>query len=88
MCLAQGPQRSDAGEARTRSLSIWSQALYHWGTVLPHTQLSWALKFYNLKAGVDNKAQSNQQWLLRYGSWKMDRQTDAAKIISILISKI
>ena len=26
MCLAQGPQRSDAGEARTLSLS---QALYH-----------------------------------------------------------
>ena len=28
MCLAQGPQRSDAGEALTRSLSISSQALY------------------------------------------------------------
>ena len=32
MCLAQGPQRSDAGEARTRSLSVSSQALYHWAT--------------------------------------------------------
>ena len=35
MCLAQGPQRSDAGEARTHSLSVSSQALYpvlsgHW----------------------------------------------------------
>ena len=29
MCLAQGPQRSDAGEARTRGLSVSSQALYH-----------------------------------------------------------
>ena len=29
MCLAQGPQRSDTGEARTRSLSVSSQALYH-----------------------------------------------------------
>ena len=29
MCLAQGPQRSDAGEARTRCLSVSSQALYH-----------------------------------------------------------
>ena len=28
MCLAQGPQRSDAGEARTRGLSVSSQALY------------------------------------------------------------
>ena len=25
MCLAQGPQRSDAGEARTRGLSVSSQ---------------------------------------------------------------
>ena len=34
MCLAQGPQRSDAGEARTRGPSVLSQALYHWATVL------------------------------------------------------
>ena len=30
MCLAQGPQRSDTCEARTRGLSVSSQALYHW----------------------------------------------------------
>ena len=35
MCLAQRPQRSDAGEARTRSPSVSSQALYHWATALP-----------------------------------------------------
>ena len=35
MCLVQGPQRSDAGEARTRGLSISSQALYHWAAALP-----------------------------------------------------
>ena len=35
MCLAQGPQRSDAGEARTRGPSVSSQALYHWATALP-----------------------------------------------------
>ena len=35
MCLAQGTQRSDAGEARTRGPSVSSQALYHWATVLP-----------------------------------------------------
>ena len=35
MCLAQGPQRSDAGEAQTRSPSVSSQALYHWATALP-----------------------------------------------------
>ena len=36
MCLAQGPQHSDAGEARTRSPSVSSQAPYHWATVLPN----------------------------------------------------
>ena len=36
MCLAQGPQRSDAGEARTRGHLVSSQALYHWATALPH----------------------------------------------------
>ena len=35
MCLAQGPQRNDAGEARTRGPSASSQALYHWATALP-----------------------------------------------------
>ena len=39
MCLAQGPQRSDAGEARTRGPSVSSQALYHWATALPQTIL-------------------------------------------------
>ena len=29
MFLAQGPQRSDSGEARTRGPSVSSQALYH-----------------------------------------------------------
>ena len=32
MCLAQGPQCSDAGEAQTRGSSVSSQALYHWFT--------------------------------------------------------
>ena len=38
MCLAQGPQRSDAGEARTRGPSVSSQALYNWATALPPTK--------------------------------------------------
>ena len=35
MCLAQGPQRSDANEAQIRGPSISSQALYHWAIGLP-----------------------------------------------------
>ena len=35
MCLAQGPQRSEAGGARTRGPSVLSQALYHLATALP-----------------------------------------------------
>ena len=35
MCLAQGPQLSDAGEALTRGLSVSSQELYHGATALP-----------------------------------------------------
>ena len=35
MYLAQGPQHSDTGEARTRGPSVSSQALYHWATTLP-----------------------------------------------------
>ena len=37
MCLAQRQQRSDTGKARTRGLSVSSQALYHWATALPYT---------------------------------------------------
>ena len=37
MCLAQEPQHSDAGEARTRGPSVSGQALYHWATALPFT---------------------------------------------------
>ena len=35
MCLAQGPQRSDAGEAWTCGPLVLSQALYHCATVPP-----------------------------------------------------
>ena len=35
MCLAQGPQHSNASEAQTRDILVLSQALYHWATALP-----------------------------------------------------
>ena len=44
MCLAQGPQRSDAGEAQTRGPTVSSQALYHWATALP----IWLFRFWVL----------------------------------------
>ena len=44
MCLAQGPQRSDMGEAQTRGPSVSSQALYHWATAL-HVFLEQMLHF-------------------------------------------
>ena len=55
MCLTQGPQRSDAGEAQTRDLSVSSQALYHWATALPDLSVSsqalyhWATALPGLK---------------------------------------
>ena len=39
MCLAQEPQHSNAGEARTHGPSVSGQALYHWATALPQTQI-------------------------------------------------
>ena len=41
MCLAQGPQRSDADEARTRGPSVSSQALYQ---CVPYSLLLLAVK--------------------------------------------
>ena len=43
MCLAQGPQRSDSGEAGPRGPSVWSLALYHWATALPLSIFEWLL---------------------------------------------
>ena len=52
MCLAQGPQRSDAGEARTRGPSVSSQALYHWATALPGDQV-WDLQCMQLASYLE-----------------------------------
>ena len=53
MCLDQGPQRSDAVEARTRGLSVSSQALYHWATALPRRRWSWAELATSSLEGLD-----------------------------------
>ena len=39
MCLAQGPQHSDAGGARAPGPLVSSQALYRWATGLPSVKL-------------------------------------------------
>ena len=41
MCAAQGPQRSDAGEAQTHGPLVSSQALYYWATALPFICKYW-----------------------------------------------
>ena len=49
MCLAQGPQRSDDGEAPTQGPSVSSQALYHWATALPVNKKGlhgWSVPFF------------------------------------------
>ena len=48
MCLAQGPRRSDACEARTCGLSVSSQAFYDRATALP----IWALWASQIKLHV------------------------------------
>ena len=48
MCRAQGPQRSDAGEARPRGLSVSSQALYHWATALSLERIKHSNKLQQL----------------------------------------
>ena len=54
MCLAQGPQRSDAGEARTRGPSVSSRALYHKATALP-------LSLYGSDDFISYSAEKEQQ---------------------------
>ena len=60
MCLAQGPQHSDAGEAQTRGSSVSSQALYHWATALPLSYIYGHTKIIRhlcvTKQQVDNRA--------------------------------
>ena len=67
MCLAQGPQRSDAGEARTRGPSVSSQALYHWATAL---QKTWSILQYFWPALNDNWS-----WKPTYGLFESSRFT-------------
>ena len=67
MCLAQRPQRNDAGEAQTCGLSVSSQAIYHWATALPCPSLSWICGLCTgLLAEKINKIQMIQHRAIRY----------------------
>ena len=70
MCLAQGPQRIDAGEARTRGPSVSSQALYNWAAALPEYSMIVKLltehffEFLSLKEGCRGSSESTLVKLL------------------------
>ena len=65
MCLAQGPQRSDAGEARTRDPWVSSQALYHLATALREWLHEEELSAQGLVALCFGVARAVVQFLLR-----------------------
>ena len=48
MCLAQGPQRSDAGEAGTHGPLVSSQAIYHLATWLPFYKSKIVITFLSI----------------------------------------
>ena len=59
MCLAQGPQHSDAGEAGTRGPSVSRQALYHWATALPSKLLEYRIStVLEYRINIELKAES------------------------------
>ena len=61
MCLAQGPQHSDAGEDRTRGPSFSSQALYHLATALPNTCMNMNTNMNNNINITDNDDNRNSR---------------------------
>ena len=63
MCLAQGPQHSDACEAGTCRPSVPSQALYHCATALP------GHPFNQLSSGTRNLDVGQSFHLLPYFAW-------------------
>ena len=73
MCIDQGPQRCDAGEARARGPSVSSQALYHWAAPLTQRvviQLLWevtdsfeSLPIFLVMWGMAEGEQSPLNWL-------------------------
>ena len=72
MCLAQGPQRSDAGETRNRGPSVSSQALYHLATVLVKTGLIWGYIFahaFPLKSREDGFVENKTPYDMVKGTY-------------------
>ena len=85
MCLDQGPQRSDAGEARTRGPSVSSQAFYHWATALPYTLFSKeGIQFWKTYAHSDESVSKNIMHHLR--DCKLFQQTGGREGVSFKMS--
>ena len=83
MCLAQGPQGSDTGEAITRGPSVSSQALYHWATALPKTKNSFSDFIFSLSKDwllaaelkILNPSPANMDESFQDYSWIQDFET-------------
>ena len=82
MCLAQGPQRSEAGEAWTRGLSVSSQALYHWASALPKIpgkmggHLAANAKLYRQVHSMENGSQNPSEIVNRFVTCKWAKSCD------------
>ena len=62
MCLAQGSQCSEAGEALTQGPSVSSQALYHWATALKHKGVESWVWMRHLKNPVSHTSAFGRLW--------------------------
>ena len=86
MCLAQGPQRSDAGEARTRGPSVSSQALYHWATALPIIELNFIkLKKENIQCALKFIVKYSCLFFLRKNSGDIWRCPSADTLLCVWV---
>ena len=78
MCLSQGPQRSDASEARTRGPSVLSQALYN---CAPFLTLGWGLGLRGTQ-GVKKKFSNMVMWHIKL-TGIISRTDNTSKIFTL-----
>ena len=84
MCLAQGPQRSDTGKARTHGPSVLSQALYHWATALRSQNLyTCACKYCCMKALI-----YFDTYRMHVSPYNVCIRSDDSSIVSALVMSV